>query len=115
MHRVVQCFPRLFDVNGNRLEFRTRQAVPFVAEERKGQEEVLRNPKGNEAKSICTRVKRLNKMPKVRTAFSYSIFFCQECAVLKRVLKPRGGGGSSIVKVPGDVPPARVYFFGLLV
>ena len=27
----------------------------------------------------------------------------------------RGGGGSSIVKVPGDVPPARVYFFGLLV
>ena len=25
------------------------------------------------------------------------------------------GGGSSIVKVPGDVPPARVYFFGLLV
>ena len=29
--------------------------------------------------------------------------------------RPRGGGGSSIVKVPGDVPPARVYFFGLLV
>ena len=28
---------------------------------------------------------------------------------------PTGGGGSSIVKVPGDVPPARVYFFGLLV
>ena len=27
----------------------------------------------------------------------------------------RGGGGSSIVKVPGDVPPTRVYFFGLLV
>ena len=27
----------------------------------------------------------------------------------------RGGGGSSIVKVPGDVPPKRVYFFGLLV
>ena len=26
-----------------------------------------------------------------------------------------GGGGSSIVKVPADVPPARVYFFGLLV
>ena len=26
-----------------------------------------------------------------------------------------GGGGSSIVKVPGDVPPARVCFFGLLV
>ena len=25
-----------------------------------------------------------------------------------------GGGGSSIVKVPGDVPPTRVYFFGLL-
>ena len=23
------------------------------------------------------------------------------------------GGGSSIVKVPGDVPPARVYFFQL--
>ena len=22
-----------------------------------------------------------------------------------------GGGGSSIVKVPGDVPPARVFFF----
>ena len=28
---------------------------------------------------------------------------------------PREGGGSSIVQVPGDVPPARVYFFGLLV
>ena len=30
---------------------------------------------------------------------------------------PRGGGvgGSSIVKVPGDVPPARVCFFNLLV
>ena len=27
---------------------------------------------------------------------------------LKRI---QGGGGSSIVKVPGDVPPARVYFF----
>ena len=26
-----------------------------------------------------------------------------------------GGGSSSIVKVPGDVPPARVYFFGHLV
>ena len=26
-----------------------------------------------------------------------------------------GGGGSTIVKVPGDVPPTRVYFFGLLV
>ena len=25
----------------------------------------------------------------------------------------RGGGGSSIVKVPEDVPPARVYFFKL--
>ena len=25
----------------------------------------------------------------------------------------RGGGGSSIVKVHGDVPPARVYFFKL--
>ena len=25
------------------------------------------------------------------------------------------GGGSSIVKVPGDVPPTRVYFFGPLV
>ena len=30
-------------------------------------------------------------------------------------LRHGGGGGSSIVKVPGDVPPARVYFFGLLV
>ena len=28
-------------------------------------------------------------------------------------MRPRGGGGSSIVKVPGDVPPARVYFFKL--
>ena len=28
--------------------------------------------------------------------------------------EPRGEG-SSIVKVPGDVPPTRVYFFGLLV
>ena len=27
-------------------------------------------------------------------------------------MKPRGG--SSIVKVPGDVPPPRVPFFGLL-
>ena len=27
----------------------------------------------------------------------------------------RGGGGSSIAKVPVDVPLARVYFFGLLV
>ena len=26
-------------------------------------------------------------------------------------LKHGGGGGSSIVKVPGDVPPARVCFF----
>ena len=26
-----------------------------------------------------------------------------------------GGGGSSIVKVPGDVLPTRAYFFGLLV
>ena len=26
-----------------------------------------------------------------------------------------GEGGSSIVKVPGDVPPARVYFLALLV
>ena len=25
--------------------------------------------------------------------------------------KNHGGGGSSIVKVPGDVPPARVCFF----
>ena len=25
------------------------------------------------------------------------------------------GGGSSIVKVPGDVPPSRVYFLELLV
>ena len=24
-----------------------------------------------------------------------------------------GEGGSSIVKVPGDVPPTRVYFFAL--
>ena len=35
--------------------------------------------------------------------------------LFKSLMKPRGGGGSSIVKVPGDVPPARVYFFGLLV
>ena len=27
------------------------------------------------------------------------------------VSSARGGGGSSIVKVPGDVPPARVCFF----
>ena len=27
------------------------------------------------------------------------------------MLYSRGGGGSSIVKVPGDVPPARVCFF----
>ena len=29
------------------------------------------------------------------------------------VSSSHGGGGSSIVKVPGDVPPARVYFFKL--
>ena len=28
-------------------------------------------------------------------------------------LRARGGGDSSIVKVPGDVPPARVYVFKL--
>ena len=28
---------------------------------------------------------------------------------------PGGGGGSSIVKVPGDVPPTRVYFLEPLV
>ena len=36
------------------------------------------------------------------------------CADLKTsnlCFHPRGGGGSSIVKVPGDVPPARVCFF----
>ena len=33
----------------------------------------------------------------------------------RRVPYPRVGGGSSIVKVTGDVPPARVCFFGLLV
>ena len=33
---------------------------------------------------------------------------------LNYAIFPRaGGGGSSIVKVPGDVPPARVYFFKL--
>ena len=26
-----------------------------------------------------------------------------------------GGAGSSIVKVPGDMPPTRVYIFGPLV
>ena len=26
-------------------------------------------------------------------------------------INSRGGGGSAIVKVPGDVPPARVCFF----
>ena len=31
------------------------------------------------------------------------------------VMRTNGGGGSSIVKVPGDVPPTRVYFFGPLV
>ena len=28
--------------------------------------------------------------------------------------RPTGEGGSSIVKVPGDVPPTRIYFFGHL-
>ena len=28
--------------------------------------------------------------------------------------KITGGWGASILKVPGDVPPAGVYFFGLL-
>ena len=37
------------------------------------------------------------------------------CEVDLMKLLTTGGGGSSIVKVPGDVPPARVYFFGLLV
>ena len=26
-----------------------------------------------------------------------------------------GEGGSSIVRVPGDVPPVRIYFFRLLI
>ena len=30
---------------------------------------------------------------------------------LNLLAQPRGGGGSSIVKVPGDVPSARVCFF----
>ena len=30
--------------------------------------------------------------------------------LLSSVFGPQGGGGSSIVKVPGDVPPARVCF-----
>ena len=39
-----------------------------------------------------------------------------EFAVLQKPMESAekeftGGGGSSIVKVPGDVPPARVYFF----
>ena len=29
----------------------------------------------------------------------------------KKTTWDHGGGGSSIVNVPGDVPPARVYFF----
>ena len=32
-----------------------------------------------------------------------------------RLTVPRGGGASSIVKVPGDVPPTRVYFLEPLV
>ena len=39
----------------------------------------------------------------------------RETILFKTVCLVTGGGGSSIVKVPGDVPPARVYFFGLLV
>ena len=35
--------------------------------------------------------------------------------ITTKALNTEGGGGSSILKVPGDVPPARVYFFGLLV
>ena len=35
-------------------------------------------------------------------------------SVMCEAILSTGGGGSSIVKVPGDVPPARVYFFGSL-
>ena len=41
--------------------------------------------------------------------------FCLLSLTSTSSLLTGGGGGSSIVKVPGDVPPARVYFFGLLV
>ena len=38
--------------------------------------------------------------------------FCHNLFIVARmVLHAGGGGGSSIVKVPGDVPPARVCFF----
>ena len=35
--------------------------------------------------------------------------------ILKTVDFEARGGGSSIVRVPGDVPPTRVYFSGPLV
>ena len=61
-------------------------------------------------------------IPKVRTEAGRKTFSFQGAKVfnnlpnnLQTETSLHGGGGSSIVKVPGDVPPARVYFFGLLV
>ena len=63
-----------------------------------------------------------------RNFVAVPIFCLAMCVELTRTVKrggeeegkglgpgPRTRGGSFIVKVPGDVPPARVYFFGLLV
>ena len=35
--------------------------------------------------------------------------------IVKLVYSEHGGGSSSIVKVPGDLPHTRVYLFGPLV
>ena len=53
------------------------------------------------------------------TQFTDIRFLTEECPFKKRrpevsfdnVAWGGGGGGSSIVRVPGDVPPSRVYFF----
>ena len=46
----------------------------------------------------------------MRMPFRIHIYFCVSSIIL-HLEKSHGGGGSSIVKVPGDVPPARVCFF----
>ena len=49
-------------------------------------------------------------------AFHFLVYKVDDCAKdggKKCFYQDHPGGGSSIVKVPGDVPPARVYFFKL--
>ena len=50
------------------------------------------------------------------TMLSFTLLWLSICKESQRkelfhLMYHEGGGGSSIVKVPGDVPPARVCFF----